>query len=88
MMAAGGVPALAETVKVPVGQQAPEKQGMQVPRRGIKKDAVEAGFGTPLAKSAAVGEPPISYWEYPDYFVYFEWERVLHTVLKPTNTSP
>lgn len=76
-------PAAAEQVTVPVGSQAPAKQGMEKPRRGISKEKVREKFGEPVSTSPAVGDPPISAWEYPEYFVYFEYDLVLHTVLKP-----
>ena len=74
--------AAAGTVKVPVGQQGTALQGVKIPKRGIFMKKVEAEFGEPLAKSTPVGDPPISYWEYKNYFVYFEKNRVLDTVLK------
>lgn len=72
----------AQTLSIPVGQQAPELQGIEVPHRGMTEDAVEARFGTPSIKSSPVGEPPISYWTFDNYHVYFESGRVLHTVLR------
>lgn len=81
--AAAFAPAVtAETVKIPVGQQGAGMQNIEIPRRGMIKDAVEANFGAPLSKSAPVGKPPISYWEYDNYLVYFEYDKVLDTVLK------
>jgi len=35
-----------------------------------------------VSKKAAVGDPPISRWEYADFTVYFEYDRVVHAVLK------
>lgn len=77
----------AETVKIPVGQQGADQQDVKEPRRGITMDAVEAEFGAPLARSQPVGEPPITYWEYQQYFVYFEKDRVLDTVLKRSDEN-
>ena len=79
-------PAAAEVIQVPVGQQAPEKRVLEVPRRGITKTEVERRFGAPLAQQPAVGDPPISSWDYENYRVYFERDLVLHTVLKGTAT--
>lgn len=78
---------VAENVKIPVGQQAAGMRDMDVPRRGMSKTEVEAAFGAPQAKSRAVGEPPVSYWEFEHYFVYFENDRVLHTVFKRTHSE-
>ena len=52
------------------------------PMRGMTQARVEAKFGAPEAKIAAVGEPPISRWEYADMIVYFEYDRVIHAVVK------
>ncbi|MEZ0123756.1 MAG: hypothetical protein AB9Q22_11695 [Candidatus Reddybacter sp.] len=74
----------AEVIKVPVGTQAASKQDMVMPRNGQTRDSVQEQFGAPEAMNDAVGEPPISSWQYRDYMVYFEYERVLHSVLKHT----
>ncbi|MBL4782295.1 MAG: hypothetical protein JKX92_08640 [Porticoccaceae bacterium] len=74
--------AFAEVIKIPVGAQAVEKQGLALPRNGQSRDGVETQFGAPQAMNDAVGEPPISSWQYRDYIVYFEYDHVLHTVLK------
>lgn len=50
------------------------------PSRGMSEQSVEARFGAPAAKVAAVGEPPISRWEYADFIVYFEHDKVIHAV--------
>lgn len=73
-----------QTLSVPVGQQAPELQGISVPKRGMTQMAVESEFGSPLLKGDPVGQPAISSWEYASFQVYFENDRVLHTVLKHT----
>ena len=52
------------------------------PTRGMSEASVEARFGAPVTKVAAVGEPPISRWEYPGFIVYFEYDLVIHTVVK------
>lgn len=54
---------------------------IKLPVRGMNKSAVAAEFGEPLNRSPAVGMPPISSWDYPEYTVYFEYEWVLHSVL-------
>jgi len=58
------------------------------PARGAAMSTVESNFGTPLAKQPAVGDPPISSWEYQDFTVYFEYDRVLHSVDKPAASEP
>ena len=52
------------------------------PTRGETTASVEAKFGAPTAKQAAVGEPPISRWEYTEFVVFFEYDRVIHAVVK------
>ena len=53
-----------------------------LPSRGMNMDNVEHIFGTPVEKYEAVGKPPITRWDYADYAVYFEYNLVLHTVMK------
>ncbi|MGH1470097.1 MAG: hypothetical protein ACRBCS_02820 [Cellvibrionaceae bacterium] len=74
----------AETIQVPIGQQASNKQNIKRPKTGLKSAQVEADFGSPINKTSAVGTPPISTWVYPEFVVYFEYDHVIHTVLKHT----
>lgn len=62
--------------------QAAAGQAVKVPARWLTKDAVENVFGAPLNKSQSVGNPPISWWEYSDCYVYFEGDRVLDAFAK------
>jgi hypothetical protein len=43
---------------------------------------VEAKYGAPQSRKPAVGDPPISRWDYPKFVVYFEYDRVIHAVIK------
>lgn len=52
------------------------------PTRGMTQASVQSKFGSPAAVKAAVGEPPITRWEYTDFVVYFEHDRVIHAVRK------
>lgn len=52
------------------------------PTRGMSEASVEAKYGSPKSKQAAVGEPPISRWEYDNFIVYFEYDKVIHAVVK------
>jgi hypothetical protein len=52
------------------------------PMRGSTQAQVESRYGSPVNKKAAVGDPPISSWEYPAFTVYFEYDRVIHAVIK------
>ena len=56
---------------------------MDLPTNGLSKAEVEARFGEPAARHGAVGEPPISRWDYETYSVYFEHDLVLFSVLTP-----
>jgi len=74
----------AEVIKIPVGAQAVDNQHLVLPKNGQSRNSVEIQFGAPEAINDAVGEPPISSWQYHNYIVYFEYDRVLHSVLKHT----
>ena len=52
------------------------------PTRGMSQESVQANFGAPQSSSAAVGEPPISRWVYADFVVFFEYDKVIHSVTK------
>lgn len=52
------------------------------PERGMRMDTVESRFGTPVQRQGAVGEPPIARWEYQDFIVYFEHDRVIHAAAR------
>ena len=57
------------------------------PSSGMTADSVESKFGAPEAKVAPVGDPPITRWEYKDFVVFFEYDRVIHTVIKRQASS-
>ncbi|MFQ5609925.1 MAG: hypothetical protein ACE5F8_06605 [Woeseiaceae bacterium] len=50
------------------------------PDRGMSMESVEARWGAPQTKRNAVGDPPITRWEYPTFVVYFEYSHVIHAV--------
>ena len=50
--------------------------------RGLSMQSVRAKWGEPRAKRGAIGDPPISRWDYPNYGVYFEYDHVVHAVQK------
>jgi hypothetical protein len=52
------------------------------PKSGTTMSGVESTYGTPSQKHAAVGEPPITRWDYPGFSVYFEHEKVVHAVAR------
>jgi hypothetical protein len=51
------------------------------PSRGMTMSQVASKFGSPTTKVPAVGNPPISRWEYPGFVVYFERDHVIHAVV-------
>ena len=52
------------------------------PTRGMTQASVESKYGSPDAVKAPVGEPPITRWEYANFVVFFEYDRVIHAVVK------
>jgi hypothetical protein len=58
------------------------------PARGLTMSAVEAKFGAPSGKHDAVGTPPITRWDYPQFVVFFEKDRVIDAVLPPPASEP
>lgn len=71
-------PVLAETLSTETGN--PAAAGDR-PNRGSTMATVEGRYGEPSSRHGAVGSPPITRWDYPQFSVYFEHDRVLHTVL-------
>lgn len=53
------------------------------PGGGATMNQVETRYGTPAERLPAVGDPPITRWEYDTYTVYFEHDRVIHSVVHP-----
>ncbi|WP_417514032.1 hypothetical protein [Marinobacter sp.] len=74
--------AFAEELRVPVGSQADRSQ-QSVPRTGMTQASVKASWGEPANVEGPVGQPPISQWHYGKFVVYFENDRVIHSVLTP-----
>lgn len=50
------------------------------PRNNMTMDQVRESFGEPEKAVDAVGDPPIARWQYPQYVVYFEYDRVITSV--------
>jgi hypothetical protein len=71
---------LAETIVVD-DQVVVRASDIARPAPGMKMDVVEKRFGEPQERHAAVGAPPISRWDYAGYSVFFEKDRVIHTVV-------
>ncbi|MBT8092214.1 MAG: hypothetical protein KJN77_04195 [Gammaproteobacteria bacterium] len=56
--------------------------GQARPSRGMSQARVQSKYGSPTAVKAPVGNPPITRWEYQDFVVYFEYDKVIHAVTK------
>ena len=74
----GAQPVAADTLLVNAVKQ---EVGVPRPGSGMTMSEVEQKYGAPQEKLAAVGEPPISRWVYPQFVVYFERDRVIHAVV-------
>ena len=79
LLAAFGAVANAQTLNME-GAAAGSNDGR--PTRGMTQASVESKYGSPKSVDAAVGEPPITRWEYSDFVVFFEYDRVIHAVVK------
>jgi hypothetical protein len=79
LLVAVGSLASAETVTVD-GAMARSDDGR--PSRGMTQASVESKYGSPTSVNAPVGDPPISSWEYADFVVFFEHDKVIHAVVK------
>jgi hypothetical protein len=76
----GGV-AQADTLLIDSVDEAQAEQVAR-PSRGMSMKRVQDRFGAPVRAQPAVGDPPITTWEYSDFLVYFEFDRVIHAVDK------
>ncbi|HVS24075.1 MAG TPA: hypothetical protein VMU03_10165 [Gammaproteobacteria bacterium] len=80
-LALGGV-AGHTTVLLLDGIEADAQSKLERPKSGMTMASVEKTYGEPTQKHAAVGQPPITRWDYAGFSVYFEYDRVLHAVAK------
>ncbi len=81
VLALAAATAAADTLLIENVRQSRE-MSQQLPARGATMTTVESRFGTPAELDPAVGDPPIARWDYPGFVVYFEHDRVIHTVLR------
>lgn len=82
-------PALqAETVTIPIGEQGMDRH-ISKPSLGMSMDAVVTRFGEPANRQGPTGQPPITRWDYDQFAVYFEYDKVIHAVtrLKPKHEA-
>ena len=77
--------AVAETIVVD-DQVMVKQTSIERPKRGSTMTQVEARFGAPVERHAAVsspgrpGQPPITRWDYAGFAVFFEHDRVIDAV--------
>ena len=81
--------AAADVLHIPQQVSSP----ISVPERGRTLQQVEARFGTPQARHPQVGgghpqRPPITRWDYSEFSVVFERDRVINTVRRDGQTAP
>ena len=74
-------PAVAEELRVSVKNQVQRSLQEDLPRTGLSESSVRNRWGEPKSVTGPVGEPPIRQWHYEDFVVYFEGDRVIHSVL-------
>lgn len=73
--------ATADEVRVSVKEKAQQSLQEELPRNGLSESSVRNRWGAPQSITGPVGEPPIFQWHYQDFVVYFEDNRVIHSVL-------
>lgn len=71
-------PLLADTLEIPVGAQGDSR--VALPVRGESRRAVLERFGLADVEHPAVGQPPITRWDYREFSVYFEYDHVVDAV--------
>ena len=65
----------------PAGGMSPlESLEGDVPVNNMTMSVVRSEFGDPERALDAVGEPPITRWQYAEYVVYFEHDQVIISV--------
>ena len=52
------------------------------PAGGTTMVHVEQTYGAPEQRLGTIGDPPITRWLYSNFVVYFEYDRVIHAVVK------
>ncbi len=77
-LVAGGA-AMAETIVIDDQVQV-RQPAVETPKRGSTMDQVEKRFGAPTTRHPAVGQPPITRWDYNGFSVFFEHDRVIDAV--------
>jgi len=80
--------ASADVLSYPTDSEAAAEQSnnMPLPERGLTMTQVESRYGEPSQRHAPVPpkgnwpKPPIIRWDYVDFSVFFERDKVIHSV--------
>ena len=72
--------AVAETIVVDDQVKVRESQ-LDRPRGGLTMGEVEKHYGAPASRHPTVGKPPITRWDYNGFSVFFEGDKVIHSVV-------
>ena len=88
-----GLAASAHADTFDVRSNAARSHHADVPTRGMSMAQVEHQFGAPVEKLPTRGgdaprHPPINRWRYNGYTVYFERNRVIHSVMDSAAPQP
>ncbi len=54
-----------------------------LPQNGLSKAQVRQSHGEAQVEHPAIGDPAITRWDYSEYSVYFEGDKVITAVVKP-----
>lgn len=68
----------AETIAL--GQQGADAAATALPKRGESRHSVLDHYGLADEEHPAVGNPPITRWDYREFSVYFEYDHVVDSV--------
>lgn len=82
LLVAGSAFAQGDTLQMGGTDNAARFEQTGKPTRGMSQSAVRNAFGAPQSEELAVGEPPITRWHYAGFVVYFEHDRVIHSVAR------
>jgi hypothetical protein len=80
-LAVGSATARADTLLID-GIAVDQQSASSRPKAGTTMASVEASYGAPSERHGAIGQPPITRWDYPGFSVYFEHEVVIHSVAR------
>ena len=84
------LPATADVLLMDSIESAP---AVQTPRTGLSMDNVRVSYGEPVTEHPAVStsgnphHPPITRWDYNGFSVFFEHDKVVHSVVRRPETD-